>query len=224
MWAVLSDDTKKGGKWNEAEFFETGRTQISGELKKLRDAGIQLNWNRALDFGCGPGRLTQALADYFSVVDGLDISSSMIEKANALNKAPERIHYHVNPRSDLSVLASDSYDFIYSVIVLQHIPPEIQERYISEFIRLLKPGGVACFQTIHTHSWRACVPNWFVELYRAYKHRARAYIPMYGLPPHRVRGAISSRGGVLRHYEQGSLQSWESRFKADYFTALKPTG
>jgi 2-polyprenyl-3-methyl-5-hydroxy-6-metoxy-1,4-benzoquinol methylase len=221
MWAVLTDDAKKGNKWDEAEFFQTGRAEIGDQIQRLRDAGIPLNCQRALDFGCGPGRLSQALADYFSMVDGVDISSSMIEKANALNRKPDSVHYHLNTKSDLSFL-SGSYDFIYSAITLQHIPPQFQESYISEFVRLLKPGGVARFQTIHARSWRGYIPNWFAEIYRSYKYRGRAYIPIYGLSASCVRRAVSRRGGVIRKHEQLPYKGWESRFAVDVFIVLKP--
>jgi len=224
MWAVLTDDSKKGNKWNEAEFFQTGRAEISAEIQRLRDAGVPLNLQRALDFGCGPGRLTQALGDYFSAVDGVDISSSMIEKANALNRKPDSVHYHLNIKSDLSFFPSNSYDFVYSAITLLHIPPPHQESYIAEFVRLLKPGGVARFQTIHAHSWRGLIPNWFAEIYRGYKYRGRAYIPIYGLPVRRVRGAVSGQGGIIRKYEEQPYKGWESRFAVDNFIAVKPAG
>ncbi len=39
-----------------------------------------------------------------------------------------------------------SFDFVYSNISLQHSPPEASYKYIAEFFRILRPGGVALFQ------------------------------------------------------------------------------
>ena len=59
LWVVLTDPAKKGGKWDPSEFFETGRTEIKNMLRELSDKGIELDKTRALDFGCGVGRLSQ---------------------------------------------------------------------------------------------------------------------------------------------------------------------
>ena len=40
-----------------------------------------------------------------------------------------------------------SVDFIYSNIVLQHSPPDVQRLLIKDFARVLAPGGVIVFQT-----------------------------------------------------------------------------
>jgi SAM-dependent methyltransferase len=223
MWAILTDPDKKGGKWTAEEFFQNGREEIRRAMKKLEDSGIALQPGRALDFGCGLGRLSQALACYFAWVDGVDISASMIEKARAFNRAPEKVRYHLNLKADLSAFPSATYDFIYTRICLQHIPPQYQLRYISEFMRLLKPGGVADFQTIHSHGLRALVPNWFTEIYRKWKHRGKPFIAMYGVSPRRVLEAIPAGGAVAKRHERSPYEGWERRFGNDYFVAVKQT-
>ena len=65
LWAVLSTPTKRHGKWEEQEFYATGREFISGVLKKANQLGVPSATKRALDFGCGVGRLTIALTDFF---------------------------------------------------------------------------------------------------------------------------------------------------------------
>ena len=44
----------------------------------------------ALDFGCGVGRLSHALADLFLNVTGIDVSPTMVAKANELNNNPDK--------------------------------------------------------------------------------------------------------------------------------------
>ena len=46
----------------------------------------------------------------------------------------------------LRIFDSDSFAFVYSSIVLQHLEPRYQKRYLSEFIRVLAPGGLLVFQ------------------------------------------------------------------------------
>ena len=38
------------------------------------------------------------------------------------------------------------FDFVLSLITLQHIPPPLVEGYLTEFLRVLAPGGMAYFQ------------------------------------------------------------------------------
>ncbi len=52
-----------------------------------------MTFGKALDFGCGVGRLTQALADYFNEVAGVDVSPTMVNKALEYNKKPTKFHF-----------------------------------------------------------------------------------------------------------------------------------
>ena len=142
MSAVLTDPR---GNWDRQAFFETGVGEIEGALQRIREVG-PLGDQRALDFGCGLGRLTQPLASHFYRVDGVDISESMITRGRALNRMGERCVFHVNTRDDLALFPDCCFDFVYSSIVLQHIEPKYARRYIQEFFRVLRPGGKAVFQ------------------------------------------------------------------------------
>ena len=78
LWAILSVPDKKGNKWRLDEFFETGRREIQDVLSYLRGRNLTSTGRRVLDFGCGVGRLSQALAEHFDEVHGVDLSDSMI--------------------------------------------------------------------------------------------------------------------------------------------------
>ncbi|MFZ5595893.1 MAG: methyltransferase domain-containing protein [Bacillota bacterium] len=146
LWAILTHNDKKGGKWDINEFFQTGREEIEDVLNWVNSLGISLRKNRALDFGCGVGRLTQALCLYFDNCHGIDIAPSMIELAKKFNSYAGRCRYHVNEADNLELFESNYFDFIYSNIVLQHIEPRFGKNYIKEFIRVLSPGGTVVFQ------------------------------------------------------------------------------
>jgi SAM-dependent methyltransferase len=92
----------------------------------------------ALDFGCGVGRLSQALAQHCDRVTGIDISEHMLLLASQHNRHGDRMRYLLNIADDLSLLGDERFDFIYSSITLQHMPPEIQLRYIAELARFLR--------------------------------------------------------------------------------------
>jgi len=146
LWAILSDPEKENGKWDEAEFFESGKQEIGTALSTIEKMGFEVNFGAALDFGCGVGRLTQALGERFREVHGVDVAETMIEGARRYDRSGGTCTFHVNTQPDLRLFESDRFDFIYSRIVLQHIPPENTKQYVAEFMRILKPGGLLAFQ------------------------------------------------------------------------------
>src|SRR4051812_46865197 len=93
-----------------------------------------MRFGRALDFGCGVGRLTQALARHFTHVTGIDISEQMLDLARQYNRHGERVEYALNTRPDLSQWPDHTFDFVYSIITLQHMEPVYARRYIAEFV------------------------------------------------------------------------------------------
>lgn len=146
MYAALTRSSARGNRWDPEAFFATGRAEIADVMSRLASLGIEPQRDRALDFGCAVGRLTQALADHFEHVDGVDIASAMVERARALNRHGERVTYHLNTAPDLALFADASFDFVYTNKVLQHIPPQHQLGYVREFVRILRPGGIGVFQ------------------------------------------------------------------------------
>jgi 2-polyprenyl-3-methyl-5-hydroxy-6-metoxy-1,4-benzoquinol methylase len=148
LWAILSDPARRGGRWDLTTFFQTGEREISTlvyQLERLVGAS-QLQKRRALDFGCGVGRLTQALARHYSTVVGVDIASRMIEHARRLNRHGERVTYVHTTSADLSELAETDFDLIYSDLVLQHIPPIDAVAYLDECVNRLARQGLLVFQ------------------------------------------------------------------------------
>jgi SAM-dependent methyltransferase len=223
MWIVLTAEDKRGGKWTQEDFFAEGRKEIDRVMQTVRDNGLPLSFGSALDFGCGLGRLSQALARHFPSVDGVDVSASMIRQAQQYNKYQDKVRYHLNVKTDLSLFPKNSFDFIYSSIVLQHIPTRHQLLYIAEFMDLLKPGGIAYFQTIHARGLRALFPNWFVEAYRSLKNRGKPYIPIYAVTVSAVVAVIRNRGCRLERRSDSDYSGWESRFASNFYLVVKPS-
>lgn len=146
LWAVLTNPGKAEGRWRVEEFFATGQVAVAAELRWIQLHLPNLNHQRALDFGCGVGRLTQALAAHFTSVTGLDISEQMLALAREYNRQGERVTLLHNTRRDLRALPDNHFDLVMSDITLQHIAPRYARGYIAEFVRVCAPGGAISFQ------------------------------------------------------------------------------
>lgn len=98
----------------------------------------------ALEIGYGGGRLINTAALYFAEVIGIDIHAEH-ETVTAFLQAQGRQNVRLMQTDGASIpVASQSVDFIYSFIVLQHLPSyHLFVRYIAEVARCLRCGGIA---------------------------------------------------------------------------------
>jgi SAM-dependent methyltransferase len=149
LWAIVSVPEKRGNRWDDhlEEFFANGVIEVRHVMNAIRNAGVTVQGDRALDFGAGVGRLSQALATHFREVDGVDISAPMIEQARKFNRFGERVRYHLGTAQRLP-FDDATFDFVFSKIVLQHVGIDLQRGYVREFVRVAKPGGLVVFQSI----------------------------------------------------------------------------
>lgn len=127
---------------------------------------------RALEIGCGPGRLMLAMRTHFGEIHGVDVSDEMVTLASRHLKDVANAKVHRTSGQDLGIFADAWFDFVYSYIVFQHIPDrEIVLNYLREAHRVLKPGGILCCQmrgvaplasemSRETSTWTGC---WFTS-------------------------------------------------------------
>jgi len=144
--AILTGSDGSIPEWNLAEFLATGQADARRFMNDVERLAPAVSRAKALDFGCGVGRVTRALAEYFDRVVGVDVAPSMIAEARRLNANAPQLSFVVNPASHLRQFQSGTFDVIYCRLVLQHMRPRFARRYIQELIRLLSPGGVLMFQ------------------------------------------------------------------------------
>ena len=135
-------------------------------IARESDGLLPAERKRALDFGCGAGRLTQALAQSFDSVVGVDIAPSMIDIAHQYDRSDGRCTFILLEGQDLHELEDASFDFVYTAHVLQHMHPRYAERYVAEFMRVLKPGGTA-FVQLPTQQVRSTASKLPADGYRA---------------------------------------------------------
>ena len=205
LWAILSDPDKRGGRWDEAAFFAAGEDEVAAVDAICASLGVPAARRLALDFGCGVGRLSRALAGRYAAVVGVDIAPSMLAQARALHAHIANVRFVENATARLDFLDAASVDFIYSMITLHHNPAELQLAYIAEFLRLLAPGGVVVFQVAvgYSDDWRGlvyrCVPNRLLAPLRRRVHASRVAAELHVLNEARVAALVARAGKRIVH-------------------------
>ncbi len=221
LWSIASSRTD----WTLEEFFESGVESVSDVMTYVDALGHRFDRGAALDFGCGVGRLTQALIKHFDEVCGVDIAPSMIEQAREYNRHGESCHYLLHETNDLGLLESDRFDFVLSLIVLQHMKPLYARDYIREFVRILKPGGLVVFQVPAgrapykgSERWlkgierfgKSLIPKFIVEgnrERRKIKHRGPK-MDMYAIPRAEVQQVVAESGARLLDVKETLNPRW----------------
>lgn len=134
--------------WDEESFFHSGeedyRRLVSPVLDRHKFAP---EGQTVLELGCGAGRMSRSFAAEFDRVLAFDVSSEMLIRAQDLNRSIENITWIQGNGSDLNNISSGSVQFVFSYLVLQHLPNETLIRsYISEILRILAVDGLCLFQ------------------------------------------------------------------------------
>jgi len=149
-WSVLTGDEFKPESIdkNLDLFYSRGEEDISYIISALKRNRI---WNgdktNTLDFGCGVGRLSLALAPHVGHVTGIDISAAHL--VHARERADKTGVHNVTFASIDTIEgidALDQFDLIISLIVLQHNPPPVIVVLIGKLLSRLTSGGVAAIQ------------------------------------------------------------------------------
>jgi FkbM family methyltransferase len=220
LWAVLSQPDKRGGRWQREAFLATGQLEIDTQLAALAPDGFPHGHDLALDFGCGAGRLSRALAAHFRRVIGVDVSASMVQAAQALNADIGNVEFRENASPRLERIADASVDFVFSHITLQHIPAVLAAGYVEEFFRVLAPGGAAVFQFVSggDASLRgrlfAATPNGWLNPLRRLLWRRRAVFEMHALAEATLRERLARHPALrlLAAFDDGAAgPGWHGR-------------
>ena len=146
LWAILTQPDRKRGRWDLEQFWRLGEDEIGRVMSTAATLGYPAGNDAALDFGCGVGRLTRAMARYFAHCTGVDVADTMIEQARQFNHG-SACTFILNETNDLGRFEDSTFDLVYSALVLQHLPTvEVIRTFIAELFRVLKPGGLLAFQ------------------------------------------------------------------------------
>lgn len=119
-----------------SDFFATGEAEIAHFEAVLRRVFGQFTPTSALDFGCGVGRLLIPLARRAGTAFGVDIAEPMLELAGK-HAAEARVAVELGK----TIPTDRKFDWVNTIIVLQHIPPARGYGLIRLLWDCVAPGG-----------------------------------------------------------------------------------
>lgn len=145
---VIEDQAKS---WSLDELYASFEDEFRGEreeIKKrlevylpiLRDAGITAD---ALDLGCGRGEWLELLRDEGVAGYGIDHNATFVARCRAL----ELNVIETDAIPHLQSLAAESLSIITGFHIVEHVPFKELVQMVDEILRVLKPGGIAIFET-----------------------------------------------------------------------------
>lgn len=207
FWAMTGKSN-----WNLAAFWQTGNVQVEQLRREVSQLGYPQQFHLVLDFGCGIGRLAPAFCAGFDEYVGYDVSEALIQKARSLHKDLDRAQFFVTQRDRVD-LPDNSVDLVFSFGVFQHIPDrQIIFQIISDFARVLKPGGLIFFNVCNSIRWMYRIQlrrrlYWFGRRLGILDYHLFHRFKLYPQSVHAL-----SRETLLRHLHTLPVQVLCSRF------------
>ncbi len=171
--------------WDVSSFLKSGEDDYHRFVAPVFSrCGFSPKGKRMLELGCGAGRMTHSFATHFGHVTALDVSTQMLDRAQQMLPGVGNIMWAQASGVDLGAVRSESMDFAFSYLVLQHLPDEkLVCAYIREMLRILTPSGICLFQfhgtNVPSMNWKGrlgwgCVDTlWVIQLPRVSRFVAR---------------------------------------------------
>jgi 2-polyprenyl-3-methyl-5-hydroxy-6-metoxy-1,4-benzoquinol methylase len=126
-----------GEEWEHFNTFTDEEITIAGDQYFDIIDKTWLEGKTALDVGCGSGRWTKYVAQYAHFVEAIDPSKAVYSSAQLLQEVPNtRIS---NAGVDNIPFEDHSFDFVFSLGVLHHIPDT--QLAMQQCVAKLKPQG-----------------------------------------------------------------------------------
>lgn len=215
FWAALTGTRQQPSHWDAASFYASGEREVAALLARLDQHGIRLHYRRAIDVGCGPGRITHALAQRFAVALGVDVSRTMLRVARAC-RYPRGAVLVMADGTDLAALRNQQFDLVFCARVLQHLEPRDARAALAALARMVAPEGTLVVQ-VPTHPVnrarrlvKRLLPVSVQRLYRMWRRCDRARMGMFGLTPAVVTRGLERSGlqVVAIHPDDRAAPDW----------------
>lgn len=192
----------------------------------LRRAGLAAG-HRVLDAGCGPGGITDIIAEEVGAsghVTGMDLSEERLAQARRVNERHAHVRLHVGDVRDTR-LPDASFDFTWSQFVLQYLPD--RRAALEELVRVTRPGGrvvISEFDGFGMNNWPFPEPlrDWCQRFVDAVRQRTgvdihvgrKVFTELRALGLSAVKVHLLPQYVIAGEADLDLRQDWETRFSA----------
>jgi ubiquinone/menaquinone biosynthesis C-methylase UbiE len=155
-----------GQEWTKFDSFSNEEIQRTGDMYFDIIDFTRINENSTvMDVGCGTGRWTKYIAPKVKYVEAVDPSEAIFSAA-ALLKEQKNVRI-TQASTDNLPFADNSFDFVFSIGVLHHIPDTRQA--MLDCVKKVRPGGlflVYLYYSLDNRSSLFKLLFWFSNLIR----------------------------------------------------------
>jgi SAM-dependent methyltransferase len=137
-WYILTEERFRDGA-DTAAFYASGEESARDLYQRV--AALLPGQQRAVEIGCGVGRLTFPHAGIFDHIHAVDVSPTMLQRLRDRDGGSGKVRTFLPEEGWDEAAAAD---YCYSIMVFQHIPEEaVIVDYLQRIATTLKPGGIA---------------------------------------------------------------------------------
>jgi len=218
FWSVLTHESYKRANFDahkRSEFYATGYQHAHLVELLCERTNSRVQRGLCVELGCGVGRITKHLAQLFDHVIAIDISQANLDECKRMAEAEGLSNvetFLLHSVSDLKELPN--FDFLFSLIVLQHDPPPVQKFILDLLLGKISRGGGFLVQT---QTFDADY-QFNLEAYLAAD--AAETMEMHSLPMHHVMTLAKQHGFTMREVLTDNITG---RFGSHTFFAIAET-
>jgi spore maturation protein CgeB len=131
------------GVASDTEMWESGERDFKIIFGSLLS---QLKDKKALEIGCGVGRLIYSASKYFNHITGIDVSGEAIKKAREFLADVHNVTLIEGDGITLEPIKNEDLDVVFAFGSLMSCPAIVTAGYLNEINRVLKVNGTAILQ------------------------------------------------------------------------------
>jgi SAM-dependent methyltransferase len=208
FWAVLSNDGYRRPNLSADQlqaFLQSGEDQIEETWQICRrHFGSDFAPRRALDFGCGVGRVALPLARRVEAVIAADVAESMLSVARRVIAEQGVANIELVKCDPALAAIVGPFDLVHSVLVLQHVPAARGLWLTKRLVELAGDGGVGVLHLLYHNpferSWPARIAHSVVRPLRPWLGRSPE-IQMHAYSLNAVMKLLHDAGARQLHVE-----------------------